>query len=131
MAIKRPVRHGKSKLPSVKVGQRGEDQMAKHLCAICVALLVLAGSFLSITSANAAAGPAAAPTTTVDVHALPSMTPAPAPALDAEKATNAYLARISGEARAKSDSYFEGGYWLILWDALYAIVVSAVLLWSR
>ena len=105
--------------------------MAKHLCWICVALLVLVGSFFPITSASAAAGPAAAPTTMVDVHTLPSMTPAPAPALDVEKATNAYLARVSGEARAKSDSYFEGGYWLILWDALYAIVVSGILLWSR
>jgi len=105
--------------------------MAKHLCAICVALLVLAGSFLFTASANAAAGPAAAPTTTVDVHTLPSMNPAPAPTFDVEKATNAYLARVSGEARAKSDSYFEGGYWLILWDALYAIAVSAILLFPR
>jgi len=104
--------------------------MAKHLCWICVALLVLAGSIAFTTSANAAAGPAAAPTTTVDVHTLPSMT-APAPAFDVEKATNAYLARVSGEARAKSDSYFEGGYWLILWDALYAIAVSAILLFPR
>jgi STE24 endopeptidase len=107
--------------------------MAKHLSWLCAALLVLAVSAFSIAPAAAQAGPAAAPTTTVDVHSLPatSSTAAPAPAFDAEKATNAYLARINGEARAKSDSYFEGGYWLILWDALYAIAISALLLWSR
>ncbi len=105
--------------------------MVKHLCWVCVALLVLAGSISFTTSASAAAGPTAAPTTTVDVHALPSMTAAATPAFDTEKATNAYLGRVSGEARAKSDSYFEGGYWLLLWDALYVIVVSGILLWSR
>ena len=28
----------------------------------------------------------------------------------------AYLARVSGAARARSDAYFEGGYWLMLLD---------------
>jgi len=74
-------------------------------------------------------GPAAAPTSTVEVQPLPPT--AQAPAFDAGKATNAYLARIDGEARAKSDSYFEGGYVLILIGALYALAVSAVLLFTR
>lgn len=50
---------------------------------------------------------------------------------DANAATEAYLATVTGEARAKSDAYFEGGYWLLLWDALYAIGVSLVLLFTR
>jgi STE24 endopeptidase len=87
---------------------------------------------LSTLPATAQAGPSAAPTTTVDVHTLPATaSTSPAPSFDVEKATNAYLARVNGEARQKSDSYFEGGYWLILWDALYAIAVSALLLWSH
>ena len=40
------------------------------------------------------------------------------------------LARVSGEARKRSDSYFEGGYVLILVDGLYAVAVAALLLWS-
>jgi STE24 endopeptidase len=50
---------------------------------------------------------------------------------DPKAATEAYLATISGAARAKSDAYFEGGYWLILYDALYAIGVALILLFTR
>jgi STE24 endopeptidase len=95
---------------------------------VCAALLALAVSATTVPAMAQAGGPAAAPTSTVDVQPLP---PAGVAHFDPAKATKAYLARISGEARAKSDSYFEGGYWLILWDALYAIAVSAVLLFPR
>lgn len=50
-----------------------------------------------------------------------------------QAATDAYLAEIPAAARARSDAYFEGGYWLILWDFLYGVVVSLLLLnlrWS-
>jgi STE24 endopeptidase len=43
---------------------------------------------------------------------------------DPDAATAAYLARLSPEARAKSDAYFEGGYWLLLWDFVVGIVVA-------
>jgi len=43
------------------------------------------------------------------------------PAFDAEVATRAYLDTLSGAARAKSDAYFEGGYWLPLWGAMVSI----------
>lgn len=46
---------------------------------------------------------------------------AAATAFDPQAATQAYLATLKGAARAKSDAYFEGGYWLILWGALVAI----------
>jgi STE24 endopeptidase len=52
---------------------------------------------------------------------------------DAEAATQAYLAQMPAEARARSDAYFEGGYWLLLWDFLYGAVVALLLLnlrWS-
>lgn len=92
---------------------------------------VLAAALLLALAAPAAAqgGPSAAPTSTIDVHSLPPA--ATAPAFDAGKATDAYLSRVSGEARAKSDSYFEGGYVLTFVDALYAILVSALLLFLR
>lgn len=57
----------------------------------------------------------------------------PSPNFNAEAATEAYLAQIPASARARSDAYFEGGYWLILWDFLYGVVVALLLLnlrWS-
>jgi STE24 endopeptidase len=57
----------------------------------------------------------------------------PSDHFDAEAATNAYLAQIPAEARARSDAYFEGGYWLILWEFLYTVAVALLLLnlrWS-
>ena len=50
---------------------------------------------------------------------------------DAEAATAAYLAQLSPEARAKSDAYFEGGYWLLLWDFVAAAVVAWLFLGTR
>jgi STE24 endopeptidase len=47
---------------------------------------------------------------------------------DPVAATNAYLATVAGEERARSDAYFEGGYWLQLWDFLLGIAVNLALL---
>jgi STE24 endopeptidase len=57
----------------------------------------------------------------------------PSDSFSAEAAANAYLAQIPDAARARSDAYFEGGYWLILWDFLLAVIVYWTLLrlgWS-
>jgi STE24 endopeptidase len=57
----------------------------------------------------------------------------PSDHFNADAATEAYLARIPANATARSDAYFEGGYWLILWDFLYGVVIAVVLLnlrWS-
>jgi len=57
----------------------------------------------------------------------------PSPHFDALAATNAYLAQIPADKTARSDAYFEGGYWLILWDFLYGVVIALLLLnlrWS-
>jgi Zn-dependent protease with chaperone function len=103
--------------------------MANPLAWLRAALLVLTVSLcLAAPAAAQPAGPSAAPTTPVSAQPLP---PPAAVHFDPDKATNAYLARVSGEARARSDSYFEGGYVLILVDALYAIAVSALLLFLR
>jgi STE24 endopeptidase len=64
---------------------------------------------------------------------MPSVTTVPAAALpsdhfDATAATDAYLAQIPAAARARSDAYFEGGYWMLLWDFLFAVVVYWALL---
>jgi STE24 endopeptidase len=57
----------------------------------------------------------------------------PSPNFNVDAATEAYLAQIPPSARARSDAYFEGGYWLILWDFLYGAAICLLLLnlrWS-
>ncbi len=69
---------------------------------------------------------------------MPSVIQVPAAAqpsahFDAVAATNAYMAKIPADKTARSDAYFEGGYWLILWDFLYGAVIALILLnlrWS-
>jgi Zn-dependent protease with chaperone function len=76
-------------------------------------------------------GPGAKP-----AAAMPSVVQVPSEAqpsdhFDAVAATNAYLAQIPNDARSRSDAYFEGGYWLILWDFLYGAIVYILLLQLR
>lgn len=61
----------------------------------------------------------------------PATAPAATPHFDPQAATEAYLARMTPAQRARSDAYFEGGYWLILWDFLYGLAVAWLLLGSR
>ncbi len=68
--------------------------------------------------------------------AMPSVVVVPAAALpsdhfDAEAATEAYLAQIPAAAKTRSDAYFEGGYWLILWDFLFGVAIAFLLLQTR
>jgi len=58
-------------------------------------------------------------------------TPPPPTSFDAVAATNAYLATVPADKKARSDAYFEGGYWLILWDFLYGTAVALLLLSTR
>src|SRR6202521_4480441 len=50
------------------------------------------------------------------------------PHFDATAATNAYLPQIPADKTALSDAYFEGGYWMILWDFLCGAAVALLLL---
>lgn len=47
---------------------------------------------------------------------------------DPEIATQKYLDTLTTDQKEKSDSYFEGGYWLMLWTFLYEFVVVWVFL---
>jgi STE24 endopeptidase len=58
---------------------------------------------------------------------------AAAPPFDVDTATRAYLDSLQGAARARSDAYFEGGYWIILWSALVGLASAWAMLrfgWS-
>lgn len=62
--------------------------------------------------------------------AVPALAEAPVPVapFDVTEATRAYLDTLQGAARAKSNAYFEGGYWLILWGALVSILIDGAIL---
>ncbi len=97
----------------------------------CIAVLALCLSFL-------AGATLAQEKVDLSQSQMPSVITVPREALpsgqfDPEVATNAYLAQIPATARARSDAYFEGGYWLILWDFLMSAVIYLALLafgWS-
>ena len=59
---------------------------------------------------------------------IPTDNPA---SFDPAAATQAWLDTVPGDKRAKSDAYFEGGYWLLLWNFLLAAAISIFLLQSR
>jgi len=67
-------------------------------------------------------------------QASPSPTAAPAPSIapgtDPATATRAWLDTVPPDKRAKSDAYFEGGYWLILWNYLLNAAIAIFLLSS-
>jgi len=65
-------------------------------------------------------------------------TPVPPPAnqaiaeaFDVRAAVEAYLAKMPPAQRARSDAYFEGDYWLLLWDFLSTVAVMWLLLRFR
>jgi len=94
--------------------------------SILIAALAFFASVALGPSLAQPAGPSAAPTAAVTVHNLPPL--GSNRPFDPHKATDAYLAQVSGAARARSDSYFEGGYVLLFVNAFYAVAVSALLL---
>jgi len=64
----------------------------------------------------------------------PATAPASAQSFDVNSAVEFYLAKMPPAERARSNSYFEGGYWLQLWDFLSTVLVMWLLLkfgWSR
>ncbi|MBV9884984.1 MAG: M48 family metallopeptidase [Acidobacteria bacterium] len=102
---------------------------SKCICPLLLCFVILLAAYPSIAQDSAAVE--AKPTT-----AMPSVLTIPAeaqpgPHFNAEAATNAYLAQIPPGSTSHSDSYFEGGYWLILWDFLLGAVIYTVILRFR
>lgn len=95
------------------------------LLAVCLCLTC--GAALAQSTPGQLPGTAMPTITSVPPAAQPSAN------FSADAATEAYLALIPAESKARSDAYFEGGYWMILWDFLYTVVVALLLLnlrWS-
>ncbi len=88
-----------------------------------VVFLSLAISLMSAAPALAQQTAKQAAATTISVENASSFDPA--------AATQAWLDTVPSEKQAKSNAYFEGGYWLILWNFLLAVAISIFLLASR
>jgi STE24 endopeptidase len=76
-------------------------------------------------------GPGAKPATAMPSVLTVPPEAQPSPHFSAEAATNAYLAQIPADATSRSDVYFEGGYWLILWDFLAGVAICILVLQLR
>ncbi len=50
---------------------------------------------------------------------------------NADAATQAYMDRLPPDVVARANAYFEGGYWLQLWNFLLGLAISAVMLGRR
>jgi len=84
---------------------------------------------VNVSRAEQTPGPGAKPATVMpDVIQVPAAAQ-PSEHFDVDAATEAYLAQIPASARSRSDAYFVGGYWLILWDFLYGAAPYLFLLY--
>jgi len=81
--------------------------------------ILLLASCLMISAALLSAQPEPTPLTNA---------PKTVASLDPAAATRAWLETVPAEKRARSDAYFEGGYWLILWNFLLGAAISLLLL---
>jgi STE24 endopeptidase len=86
-------------------------------------MLALAISLLPLSIARSQETPAP--------EATPTAASQSAKPFDPAAATRAWLATVPAKERAKSHAYFEGGYWLILWNFLVSAAIMIFLLASR
>jgi STE24 endopeptidase len=93
----------------------------KSLAGFLLLCLVFTLGFVAPVHAQDASP---APTASAPAPSIP-------PGTDPATATRAWLDTVPPDKRARSDAYFEGGYWLILWNFLLGAAISVLLLNSR
>lgn len=91
----------------------------KHIFVLLVFAFVLGSAPPVAWSQTPSPAPSVAPTPNIPANADPAT------------ATRLWLDTVPPEKRAKSDAYFEGGYWLILWNFLLGAAISIFLLATR
>ena len=92
------------------------------LCLLCFGVTAPAEA-----QESALKGPLAASATVTNTAA----TNAGAARTDPAAETRRIVDRTTSAERAKSDAYFEGKYWMLLWELLYGLVVAWLLLSRR
>ncbi|PYJ67233.1 MAG: peptidase M48 [Verrucomicrobia bacterium] len=85
-----------------------------------IVILLCAGFVMALAPISAQETPA--PSHSISENATP---------FDPVAATQAWLATVPKEERERSDAYFEGGYWLLLWNYVLAVAISIFFLSSR
>jgi STE24 endopeptidase len=114
--------------------------VSKHLVTLALAASIAVASVeISAETPAQTASPAMAGTlssleraaaVTDPGYSSPAIVP-DTKSLDSAAATKAWLATVPRDQREKSDAYFEGGYWLLLWNFLLVAAISVFLLESR
>jgi STE24 endopeptidase len=105
-----------------------EEQMQRRIMFLALLVVVPGGLTPMAWAQGQASATAAPPVQAAAIAATPATEH-----FDPTAATNAYLAKVPPDKKARSDAYFEGGYWLILWNFLASSVVCLLLLvtgWS-
>jgi STE24 endopeptidase len=106
----------------------------RSILAILLLALSLVGGAHAQAASAASAGPAAsaasAPAPRFHIRPVDDAWRARLPR-NADAATQAYMDRLPADVVASSNAYFEGGYWLQLWNFLLGLVISWLLLRRR
>jgi len=93
--------------------------------------LVATTSAMAFMPASAQQNPAQTASPAISEKISSTATAGNVKPFDPAAATRAWLDSVSRNQRERSDAYFEGGYWLILWNFLLAAAISVFLLSSR
>ena len=105
--------------------------MMLNMAGMTLLLVLATGTALAAEPLSAPApAPAPAPAANAQFHLVDDAWRAGLPR-DAAAATQKYLDRLSPAVVARANAYFEGGYWLQLWNFLVGLAVSLVLVAGR
>ena len=91
-------------------------------------LRLIQSAFLAALLVTAVASAQNSATPSSSTPAVQSSTAKP---FNVDAAVEQYLAKMPPARRAQSNAYFEGGYWLLLWDFLLTVIVMWLLLHLR
>ena len=105
-------------------------KMIRYAAAALLALSLAGGARAQATPASAAAPAASAPMAKFHIRPVDDAWRASLPR-NADAATQAYLDRLPADVVARSNAYFEGGYWLQLWNFVLGLAISWLLLRRR
>jgi len=100
------------------------------LAMLLLALTLMGGAHAQAASAASAAAPESGAIAKFHIRPADDAWRAALPR-NADAATQAYLDRLPADVVARSNAYFEGGYWLQLWNFLLGLVISWLLLRRR
>ncbi len=103
------------------------NKIRSAIAAAWLALSLAGGAHAQATPAPAAAPAVSAPVSKFHIRPVDDAWRTSLPR-NADAATQAYLDRLPADVVARSNAYFEGGYWLQLWNFVLGLAISWLLL---